>query len=450
MLSNNQLPEDQKHAENAAFEDSKNQEVTQIPQTTETSPEEPLSQNEETDPSGNNEENGRKDFPQEELLEKNDEKSYTFRWSYADQSAFDQSIKKKAKKGRVLTFVLVMFLAFASCFALLFGVLLWHGPAEDPIGDSSFPNASLSGVVDSILPSTVMVETVKSDGLGYGTGFFVRSNGYIATNYHVIDGADAVHVALYSGEKVTAEVIGYSIADDIAVLKIAGSNFPVLAVGDSDALKMGDTLVAVGHPGGPDGAWSTTSGIVSALSRQLTVTGEGEIYEVTMLQTDTALNHGNSGGPICNANGEVVGIVTRKLIDKEGMSYALPINGSMEIVNTIIRDGHGNNVVSTITKIRPSIGIQCYDIVKGETYTYAQKTYTAQQNGVWVEAIEAGSGADGVLQYGDIVVALDGATVGGMNDLKTLLYNYRSGDTAEVTVIRGETRINVTITLGKV
>lgn len=441
MLSNNQLPNDQGTDKSTLTDGTENKVLDQNAEQSASVAEPTTASNDVKEATENT--------PKEELLVENAEKSYTFRWSYADQSAFDQTVKKKAKRGRVLTFAVVMFLAFALAFALLFALLLWNGSDNGGAGNIGQPTASYADAVDSILPSTVLIESLRDNSIGYGTGFFVRSNGYLATNYHVIEGATTVHVTLYSGEKYTAEVIGYSAFDDIAVLKIPGGGYPVLAVGDSDALKLGDVLIAVGHPDGPGGAWSATSGIVSAVNRQISLSTEQENYEMTMIQTDTALNPGNSGGPICNANGKVVGIVTRKLLENEGMSYALPINGSMEIINTIIRDGHGENVVSTITKIRPSLGIKCYDIIKGESYTYNNQNYVAQESGVLVADIVSGSGSFGVLKVSDIIVAIDGASVGGMEDLKNLLYQYKAGDTVQVTVIRGEAELTLPVQLGK-
>ena len=440
MLSNNQLPENQDATDGACLEDSMTPAKDQA---------ESVVASNEKDAAPIKAETQAKNDAKDELLAESAEKSYTYRWSYADQSAFDKTQTKTAKSGKMLQFALVMFMSFAAVFALLFCVLMWNGSSDDttqvPPGDV----ASYATTIESIKPSTVLIETLFTDGVGYGTGFFVRSNGYIATNYHLINGGNAFQVTLYSGEKFSAQVIGYSVADDIAVLKIEGNDYPVLAVGDSDALKAGDRLIGIGHPGGSENSWSAVAGIVSAVDRTISVSGDGEIYEKTMIQTDAALNGGNSGGPLCNINGQVIGIITRKSPDKEGMAYALPINGSMDIINTIIRDGHGNNVVSTITKIRPTMGIQCYDILKGETYGYGGKTYTAEVNGVQVAYVTAGGGAEGALQVADIIIAIDSYTIDNMQTLKSVLCQYRSGDQVQVTVIRGDTRETVTVTLGK-
>ncbi len=376
----------------------------------------------------------------------NTENSYQYRWSYADQSAFEQQEKQKEKKRGPLTFAIVMIWAFALCIAFLIGVMLRNEYAPS---DSLENDMSVSEVAQSVIPSTVFITANAESGtLGYGTGFFVRSNGYIATNYHVVEGATDIEITLTTGQKMGAVLVGYTVADDVAVLKIEGNNYPALPIGDSDALLVGETLVAVGHPMGAEAAWTTTQGIVSALNREVSVQGSFEHYEVTMFQTDAALNPGNSGGPICNLQGEVVGIVSRKLLDSEGISLALPINGAIDIVDTIIRDGHAKNVVSTISKTRPNIGISGMDIVEGEEYTINYKTYSAEATGVLITAVQSNSAAYGVLQQGDILIAMDGTSVTTMDALKVILYQYQSGDRVSITVVRKGTEKTVSLLLG--
>ena len=383
-------------------------------------------------------------------IAENTEKSYTFRWSYEDQRAFDLKNKKKAKRRGSITFAVVMAAAFAVCIGLLVGVLIWNDMHADPVLPQSAVDTSsaIADVAEAVIPSTVLIESIGEETGGYGTGFFVREDGYIATNYHVIEGADTVWVTLSAGQVMEAEVVGYAQADDIAVLKIHGKNYPAVAVGDSDALRVGETLVAIGHPGGIEAPWTTTHGIVSALNREVTVNTATVIYDVTMIQTDAALNPGNSGGPICNLNGEVIGIVSRKLIDSEGISLALPINGSMELIDAIIRDGHPNNVVSSLSRSRPVMGISGYDIREGETYTYNNTTQTASVDGVLISAVSAESGAYGVLKVSDIMIGMDGKSFTTMEELKYILYDYSAGDRVSVTVVRNGTTRTVSIVLG--
>lgn len=370
------------------------------------------------------------------------EKSYVFHWNYEDQLAFDLKNQKKKKRRGALSFAIVMALAFLACIILLVGVLLWNElQADQTMPTPSTGGTAVADVAERMMPSTVLIEISKDGYVGYGTGFFVRSDGYIATNYHVIDGAAAVQVTLYSGRVVEAHIVGSAPAEDIAVLKISGNNYPVLAIGDSNALRVGDTLIAVGNPGGTEAPWTTTQGIVSALNREITVNTTTEIYDVTMFQTDAALNPGNSGGPLCNVKGEVVGIASRKQPDTEGICFALPINGSMELINAIIRDGHAKNVTSSLAKSRPLMGITGFDIRKGEPYTYNNVEYTADADGIMISMISESSGAYGVLQVSDILIGLDEHSFTTMDELKYILYRYKVGDEVTVTVIRdGETR----------
>jgi len=402
-----------------------------------------------------NADNGRSDAPnggvtEAPIVEKsqnnmeNAEKSYVFRWNYADQQAFDQKKKKQEKRRGAVTFAVIMALAFTVCIGLLVGLLIWNDNTVAPVAPAS--GSEIADVAESVIPGTVLIRATGRS-TGYGSGFFVHSDGFIVTNYHVIEGARIIEVTLNSGQVLEATLIGSSAPDDLAVLKISGNNYPTLKIGDSDSLRVGDTLVAVGHPGGIEAPWTTTHGIVSALNREITVSGTTEVYDVTMIQTDAALNPGNSGGPVCNLNGEVVGIVARKLIESEGISLALPINGSMELVNAIIRDGNTDNVVSSISRARPYLGISGYDIREGETYTYNSRNHTSPVDGVLITAIDPNSGANN-LDPGDIMTEIDGVAFTTMEQLKEILYQYRVGDTAKMTVMRQGTERHINITLG--
>ncbi|MBE6602279.1 MAG: PDZ domain-containing protein [Ruminococcaceae bacterium] len=384
----------------------------------------------------------KKEQPTEQISE-NTENVDAFRWRYAEQRAFEKNETNKQRKHGMLAAILVMVSSFAVCFLLLCGVLIWNGKGDT---DSL---ESVADAVDRVNPSTVLVSATGIASQGYGTGFFVRADGYIVTNYHVIEQATTVRVKLYSGETHQATVVGYSVFDDLAVLKIAGNHYPAVQIGDSSRVRVGETVIAIGNPGGTEGAWTTTRGIVSALDRKIVINEHDETYEMTMLQTDAPVNTGNSGGPLCNARGEVIGIVTRKLTGYESLGFALPINGSMEIVHAIITHGHANDVDSSITRIRPTLGIQCYDVVKGEEYTLDGKSFIAAADGVWVAGVVEDSGADGVLEIGDIIVAIDGTTVSDTEALKNALFEYRAGDQIELTVIREGREKKLSVTLKK-
>jgi serine protease Do len=221
-------------------------------------------------------------------------------------------------------------------------------------------------------------------------------------------------------------------------------------IGDSATIAVGDVAIAVGNPSGATGAWSTTQGIISSLNREVTVSQNGQIEELTMLQTDAPVNPGNSGGPLCNDRGEVIGIVTRKLNDYEGMGLAIPINGAMEILTAIVEKGTAEGVQSSISKTRPTIGISVLNVVEGTKFSDINgKAYTADKTGVAVVGIEKASSAYGKLQLGDIITAIDDKPIQDQDDLKQALYGYKRGDRAEITFWREGKSKTVRIVLGQ-
>lgn len=389
----------------------------------------------------------------QELNEPKNE-DYRYRWNYGDQCAWENQNQKKIKSRGAWIYALVMVSVFASCLALLVGVLVWYHEDEptDQMPPASENNAlwTVAEVSERVTPSTVLIYASASSTSGYGTGFFIRSDGYIATNYHVVQNKRNIQVTLYSGESVDAKLIAYSQPDDLAVLKIAGTNYPTVTIGDSDALRVGELAIAIGNPSGKDASWTTTHGIISALERGVTVTGNGTIEEMAMIQTDAPVNPGNSGGPLCNAKGEVIGIVTRKLSDYEGIGFAIPINGAMKILNTIVETGSADGIESTLTKVRPTIGIKVYDIEKGETYQDSRgNEYTAEKSGVMISSVERNGSAYGILQAGDIIIGMNDQTVQNQNDLLEILYRHEVGDEVSITVWRLGEAATFKLRLGK-
>lgn len=371
--------------------------------------------------------------------------TYMYRWSYGEQIAYDNAQGQKQKKRGVAVYAIVMTAVFLACFALLCGVLIWYHDA-----DANHGGMTTTEVAEAVSPSTVLIYASSSTYYGYGTGFFIGSDGYIATNYHVVQARENIEVTLYSGEVLEAELVGYSAPDDLAVLKIKGSGYPAARIGNSDALRVGDVAIAIGNPSGTDASWTTTQGIISALNREVTVTQAGTIEELTMIQTDAPVNPGNSGGPLCNDRGEVIGVVTRKMSDYEGIGLAIPINGAMEILNAIVKTGSADGVQSSISKVRPTIGIGVREVKKGETYQYDTKgaVFTAERDGVWVVTVDATGAAYGKLQVHDIIIAMDGKTVTTQADLTALLYEHSVGDEVTFTVWRSGEAVSVRVKLG--
>ena len=368
-----------------------------------------------------------------------------YRWNYQDQLAFDTEACKKERKKGALAYAFVMMIAFALCFAILASALIWHRQSPSNNNVPAQDNLSTADVSDMLKPSTVLIYTQGTSKYGYGTGFFIRSDGYIATNYHLLVDAEICSVTLYSGKEFPAKIVGYSEVHDLAILKIDGDNYPVVAIGDSSKLREGDIAIAIGHPSGIDAPWSTTQGVVSALDRRITITKESYIAEASMIQTDAALNPGNSGGPLCNDRGEVIGIVTRKLNDTEGISFAIPINGAMEILNAILKDGNAFNVQSSMTRVRPKIGITGGTVQIGDTYTYQNKQYVAEKNGVLISSVDPTGVAKDLLFVCDIIIAFNGQPVTDMNVFTELLYQQGLGSNATVTVWRDGREVTVSL-----
>ncbi len=336
--------------------------------------------------------------------------------------------------------------AFLLCLAVLAGVLIWYQHTESTPTGSGELSGSIGAVADSVKPATVLIYAANGSGVGYGTGFIIRDDGYIATNYHVVEGAVSLTVRLYSGKELSAELVAGSAPDDLAVIKIKGAGYPVVRIGDSDGMKVGDLAVAIGNPGGEDGSWTTTAGIISATERTVAVNGVGYSAEVNMMQTDAPVSGGNSGGPLCNANGEVIGVVSRKLSDHEGIGLAIPINEAIASLSAMI-DGTYRQSNSTVAKVRPAIGITAATITAGSTLRYQNKVYTVPYNGVYVDSVVAGSPADGKLMMYDVIYAIDGKAASDVTALKAILDSHKLGDTVKLSVFRLGELLEIEITL---
>ncbi len=364
---------------------------------------------------------------------------YTYRWTYDGQLAYDREQRKRQKRRSVAIYVTVMLVAFAMCLLLLVGTV-WLSGRETP-ADA----LTVGEVSEMVNPGTVLIYASSSAKSGFGTGFFVRENGYIVTNYHIVEAADTVNVTLYSGDELEAEILWYSTADDLAIIKVEGKGYPTLRIGDSEAVRVGDTAIAIGNPGGNVCPWTTTKGIISAVDREVTIEGSRAIVDLNMMQTDAQVNPGNSGGPLCNDRGEVIGIVTRKLTDYEGIGMAIPINGAMELVNAFLDTGSAAHVVSSVSKVRPTIGIQAAAVKLGDPITDA---YAAPVDGILVIQVNVGGSADGILRAGDLIVEINGRAVSEMEDLKDMLYACRIGDVMQIKVNRYGEMLSLAVTLG--
>lgn len=260
-----------------------------------------------------------------------------------------------------------------------------------------------------------------------GSGFIISEDGYIVTNNHVVSGAETLTVIMTSGEEYEAKLIGADAENDVALIKIEGENLPTVSVGDSDDIQVGQQVCAIGNPLG-ELTNTMTVGYVSALDREINENGN----PINMFQTDCAINSGNSGGPLFDMHGNVVGITTAKYSSNgytssasiEGIGFCIPANDAMDIVGDLLQYGY--------VKGRPALGITCQAISKTVTQYYNLPA------GIYVASVEENSAsAQAGIVPGDIITAVDGTEVSSVTDFKALLKNYSAGDTATISLYRG-------------
>ena len=323
--------------------------------------------------------------------------------------------------------------------------------------DSSITAASSSGssltteqVADLVSPSVVVITTeqvvysqwswcgqnqVES---GAGSGVIISSDGYILTCAHVVDGASTITVTI--GDKdYTATLVGEDTTSDIAVIKIDADGLTPATVGNSDSLKVGQSVMAVGNPLGELGG-TVTGGMISALNRSVTIQGSSSVNTMSLIQMDASVSPGNSGGGLFNMNGELVGIVNAKSSssDAEGLGFAIPINDAIKVAQELLENGYVTG--------RPYLGI---------TYLAVTDAQTASQLGVnaygvyVVEVVKGGPAEKAGLQAGDRIVSVDGTEIASKDDLGTLMQKHAAGDTLSITIAREGQMQTVNVTLGE-
>lgn len=269
-----------------------------------------------------------------------------------------------------------------------------------------------------------------------GSGFILTGDGYVLTNYHVIESSNSISVTLYDGKSYDAVLIGYDESSDIAVLKIDAEGLTPVVLGDSDNLNVGDSVVAIGNPLG-ELTFSLTSGAVSALNREITLSNS---VTMNLIQTDCAINSGNSGGALFNLYGEVIGITNAKYSGSgsgasiDNIGFAIPINHVRGIVESIIENGY---------VAKPYIGVNVSDVSE-ETMGYGLPA------GAAVKAVSEDSPAEKAgLQVNDIITAVNGKEISGRTGLSEAVSAASVGDTLTLTVYRQGNTISVDVTVGE-
>lgn len=273
-----------------------------------------------------------------------------------------------------------------------------------------------------------------------GSGFFISDQGYILTNNHVVEGTNSVKVVLSDGTEEQAKIVGTDRYSDIAILKVDGKVPAVAALGNSDVLQPGETVIAIGSPLG-DFKNTVTEGVVSATGRSI---DSGNGYEIEgLIQTDAAINQGNSGGPLVNLAGEVIGINNMIVRGSgtgtvaEGLGFAIPVNTAQMVSQQIIANGYF---------ARPFMGISYQAISPQVAAMYNLPT----QWGIYVEQVVSGSPASkSGLQQGDIITSLNNISIDETHQYLNMLYTFKPGDTISIGVLRDGKTINMNITLGE-
>lgn len=295
------------------------------------------------------------------------------------------------------------------------------------------------GAAERVSPSVVKIEVRKGKGqsgqnpaaAGSGSGFLISPDGLLLTNSHVVYGAERVEVVLHDGRRPDAQVIGTDPDTDLAVLRVYAPNLVPARLGESSSLRVGQLAVAIGNPYGFE--CSVTTGVISAVGRSFRAES-GRLMD-NIIQTDAALNPGNSGGPLVNSRGEVIGVNTAVILPAQGICFAIAIDLAKHIAGWLVRDG----------RIRRS-----YIGVGGQTTKLHRRVVRYYnlpvETGVLVIAVESGSpsGRAG-LREGDLIVEFDGRPVAGIDDLHRLLTESRIGRSSQLAVIRATEKLNLKI-----
>ncbi len=309
----------------------------------------------------------------------------------------------------------------------------------------------IADAVEKIYDAVLVVKTYKSKQLyATGTGFvYKKENGkaYILTNNHVIDSGDAIFVEFTDGHTVETKVEGKDVYSDTAVLSLEESSvLDVADMGSSENARVGDTVFTVGAPINSDTYSGTvTRGILSGKNRLVSVSTTSSRNDMMMsvLQTDAAINSGNSGGPLVNANGEVIGITSLKLASTgvEGMGFAIPIETALKYAE---KEEKGEAIN------RPQLGVSMRNLAEAIYYHYPMLNSLDVDSGVYVESVTADSPAqEGGIKTGDIIIKIDDKDVDDVAYLRYLLFNHSVGDTMKVTVYRDGKNVDLTLTLNK-
>lgn len=310
---------------------------------------------------------------------------------------------------------------------------------DSPSGIENVPqNGGLSyqEIYEKAIPSVVSITCRLSGGSSSGTGVIISKNGYIVTNCHVVEDAVSILVRLTDNRELAACVVGADAVSDLAVLYVEAKDLTPAEFGDSGQLRVGDAVAAIGDPLGAEFRGTMTDGIVSAINRDVTLDGK----TMTLIQTNAALNSGNSGGPLLNCYGQVIGINTMKIsaftnsAGVEGLGFAIPSTTVKEIVDQLLRQGYVSG--------RPSLGVE------GGSVSEFDQRYYRLPAGYLISGVKPDSCAEAAgLVAGDIIYSIGGTRIQSADELQAVLYSFSVGDTVELGIYRYRTGKTFTVTV---
>lgn len=322
--------------------------------------------------------------------------------------------------------------------------LPWRQEEQDPPDvELEYQQTAIVAAVNKVSPAVVGITRISQSRdifgrltppqpTGYGSGVLISPEGYIVTNYHVVESAVEVIVTLSDDSEVEAEIVGQDPGTDLAVLKISpqGRTLPWAEMGNSDQLTAGEFVIAIGNPSGLEFRRSVTLGIVSATERSF------EVYDWVfgLIQTDAAINPGNSGGPLVNMQGQVVGINSVRLLDTEGLGFSIPSNLVKNISESLIANGR---------VIRPMLGVTITEI----TPSLAETHNLRSDYGLIVMETPDGPARRAGIRPEDIIIEAQGMKIANLRDLRRVISAKNVGDDVELTVLRGDETLTVTVTL---
>lgn len=359
----------------------------------------------------------------------------------SDNEKEKANINKKNYKymisNKLKNIIITILLTFTCCL-LIFGIF-YEVYLKDLIvektkiqKDVTVTDSGIADAVDKVYDSVVVIENYINDRVGSsGTGFVFKMDdkyGYILTNYHVVDNSKKIVVTFTNNKKIEASLVGFDEYSDIAVLKVDKSDvISVAKIGNVDSLRVGDTTFTVGAPlDSSVYSWTVTRGILSGKNRLVEVTIDNTNSVMEVLQTDAAINSGNSGGPLCNSNGEVVGITNMKIASSsiEGMGFAIPVDTAIKTANDFIEGK---------TVSRPYLGVSVYE---------------TNSNVIYVEYVQRGSAADKAgIEKGDKILKIDNESISSTAQFRYQLYKYNVGDKITLTIERNEKEKKLNVTL---